>query len=137
MNDDRLEQRARRLGESAAERLDVAATARKVVERLRERPVRRITWIHRSWVRIAAAVVILVGGAGLVRRIRTADRSSRHAAHLVSDDLNDLSTAELRDVLSSFDEIVTSDTVAVPESTNDLRELDAPQLRAVLRDLEG
>jgi len=35
----------------------------------------------------------------------------------------------------SFDEIVT-DSVAVPES-GDLRELDARDLRAVLRDLEG
>ena len=47
MNGDaRLEALAKRLGASSAERLDVDATARKVVERLREQPVRRTTWIH-------------------------------------------------------------------------------------------
>ena len=53
------------------------------------------------------------------------------------DDLDDLSADELRAVLTSFDDLVTTESVAVPESSNDLRELDAQQLRAVLRFLEG
>jgi hypothetical protein len=55
----------------------------------------------------------------------------------VADDLSDLSTDELRDVLSTFDEMIRTDSVAVPDSSTDFRELDAQQLRAVLRSLEG
>lgn len=135
MNDEaRLESLAKRLGDRAAERLDVEATARKVVERLREQP-RRTVWIHETWLRVAAAVVIVVGGAFALRQVLPDSES--HIAHLVADDLNDLSTDELQAVLTSFDDLVTNDSAAVPESSTDLRELDAQQLRAVLRTLEG
>jgi len=40
-------------------------------------------------------------------------------------------------VLAAFDEMISSDSVAVPEGSTDLHELDAQQLRAVLRSLEG
>ncbi|SRR6266545_5396569 len=139
MNEDRLNQLARRLGADAAQRLDVDATARKVVERLREQPARRAIWIQQSWVRIAATVVILVGGTVVASRLIPGRRpgvSPAHA-HLVADDLNDLSADELRDVLLSFDEIVASDSVVVPESSDDLNELDPQQLRALLRSPEG
>jgi hypothetical protein len=140
MNEDRLQQLARRLGANAAERLDVEATARQVVQRLREQPARRGgIWIQQTWVRIAATVVILVGGAVAVSRLAPGGRpglSPAHA-HLVADDLRDLSAEELRDVLMSFDEIVASDSVVVPESGTDLNELDTQQLRALLRSPEG
>ncbi len=59
MNGDaRLENIAKRLGNGAAARLDVEATARTVVARLREQPVRRVSWVQASWLRIAAALVI-------------------------------------------------------------------------------
>jgi len=133
---DRLENLAKRLGTDAANRLDVEATARKVVERLREQPVHRIAWVQQTWLRIAAALVIMVGGAVAIRQnvVRT---SGAHPAHLVADDLSDLSTDELRDVLATFDELISTDSVAVPEGSTDLHELDAQQLRAVLRSLEG
>jgi hypothetical protein len=137
MNGDaRLESIAKRLGSEAAARLDVAATARKVVERLREQPVRRIAWVQQTWLRIAAALVIVLGGAVAVRQglVRS---DAAHTAHLVADDLSDLSTDELRDVLATFDELINRDSVAVPEGSTDLHELDAQQLRAVLRSLEG
>jgi hypothetical protein len=137
MNGDaRLEALARQLGQKAADRLDVQATARKVVERLREQPVRRISWVQQPWLRIAAALVIVVGGATLIRR-NLVRSDAAHTAHFVADDLSDLSTDELRDVLATFDETIGSDSVAVPDSSTDLRELDAQQLRAVLRSLEG
>src|SRR6266480_1414681 len=133
MNEDRLNEVARRLGAKAAERLDVAETARRVVARLREEPAQPagVVWIHQTWVRIAATVVVLVGGSVALGVLSPSlgPRGGTHAAHLVADDLNDLSTDELRDMLTSFDEIVT-DSVAVPES-GDLRELDARDLRAV------
>lgn len=131
-----IESLAQRLGARAAERLDVDATARQVVERLREQPARRTVWIHETWLRVAAAVVIVVGGAFALRQVWSGNEPA-HIAHLVADDLNDLSTDELQAVLTSFDDLVTNDSVAVPESSTDLRELDAQQLRAVLRTLEG
>jgi len=139
MNDEKLENLAKRLGTEAAARLDVAATARKVVERLREQPVRRIAWVQQAWLRIAAALVIVLGGAVVASRLTPVRRTgvSTHPAHFVADDLSDLSTDELRDVLASFDELISSDSVAVPEGSTDLHELDAQQLRAVLRSLEG
>ena len=93
-------------------------------------------WVQQTWLRIAAALVIVLGG-GMVIRQNLVRTGSAHAAHLVADDLNDLSTDELRDVLTTFDEMISSDSVAVPEGSTDLRELDAQQLRAVLRSLEG
>jgi hypothetical protein len=134
--DERLEHLAKRLGNAAAARLDVEATARKVVAQLREQPARRASWIQPAWLRIAAALVIMVGGAVAVRQSIVRATNS-HPAHLVADDLNDLSADELRDVLTSFDELINNDSVAVPEGSTDLRELDAQQLRAVLRSLEG
>jgi len=135
MNSERLESLAKRLGTEAAARLNVEAAARKVVERLREEPARTV-WVQQTWLRIAAALVIVLGG-GMVIRQNLVRTGSAHAAHLVADDLNDLSTDELRDVLTTFDEMISSDTVAVPEGSTDLHELDAQQLRAVLRSLEG
>ena len=138
MNSERLESLAKRLGTEAAARLDVEATARKVVERLREAPARRTVWVQQTWLRIAAALVIVLGGTVVVSRmIPSRSGVGAHAAHLVADDLNDLSTDELRDVLTTFDEMIGTDSVAVPEGSTDLHELDAQQLRAVLRSLEG
>jgi len=134
-----LHELAQRLGARAAARLDVDATARKVVARLREQPVRRIPWVQQRWLRIAAALVIVLGGAVVASRLTPGRRPgvSAHAAHFVADDLNDLSADELRDVLATFDELISTDSVALPEGSTDLHELDAQQLRAVLRSLEG
>lgn len=130
---DRLENLARQLGARAAERLDVEATARTVVERLREQPAHRSVWIQETWLRIAAAVVLLVGGAFAVRGIWSNGDAGDHLAHLVADDLDDLSTDQLRNVLTTLDEIVSGDNV-VSDSTADLHELDTQQLRAILRE---
>jgi hypothetical protein len=134
----RIEQLAKRLGTGAAERLDLQATAHKVVERLRHAPPARATWIQPAWLRMAAAVVVLVGGGVLVGRLTAVRRPpvNPHAAHYVADDLNDLSAAELRDVLASFDDIISTDSVTMPDSS-DLHQLDVQQLREVLRTLEG
>ena len=139
MNEERMEQLARRLGSRAAERLDVHATAQSVVERLREQPKPQTSWIQPAWLRIAAMVVVLVGTGVVVGRI-TPGRgpgAPGHTAHYVADDLNDLSADELRDMLTSFDEIISTDSAIVPDSSSDLRGLDAQQLREVLRALQG
>jgi len=136
--DAKLEALAKRLGATAAERLDVAATARKVVERLREAPARRTIWVQQTWMRIAAAVVIVIGGAAVATRLTPLHPAGggAHGAHFIADDLSDLSADQLRDVLQGFDELVSGDSVVVPDST-DLRELDPQQLRTMLRSLEG
>ena len=131
MNEEKLIQAARQLGARAADRIDVETTARKVVERLREQPVRRTTWIHQSWVRIAAMVVVLVGGV-LWFAPGHGPGARQDGAHFVADDLRDLSTDELRSLLSSFDQIL--DENVVPDSTADLPELDTQQLRELLRE---
>ena len=131
MNEEKLIQAAQQLGTRAAERIDVQATARKVVERLREQPVRRTPWIHATWLRIAAAVVLVVGGGvGVISLIP--DPESPVPVHLIADDLRDLSTDELRSLLTSFDQIL--DESVVPDSTADLPELDTQQLRELLRE---
>jgi hypothetical protein len=131
MNDDQLMQAAQQLGARAAERLDVDQAARKVVERLREQPARRPIWVRATWLRIAAAVVILVGGVITLRQIRPGGTPD-DVTHFIADDLRDLSTDELRTLLTSFDQIIGESVV--PDSTSDLQELDAQQLRELLRE---
>ena len=138
MNDDtRLHDIAKRLGAQAAERIDVETTARLVVERLRQQPAARPAWIQTAWLRIAAALVIVVGGALAVGRVWPGNEHRGDAAHFVADDLRDLSADQLRDVLATLDETLVRDSTALPDGSGDMDELDAQQLRAVLRSLEG
>lgn len=131
MNEEKLIQAAQQLGARAAERIDVDAAARKVVERLREQPVQRTTWVQSTWLRIAAAVVLVVAG-GLGVKSLIPDPESPVPMHLIADDLRDLSTDELQTLLTSFDQIL--DESVVPDSTADLPELDTQQLRELLRE---
>jgi len=132
MTEERLNELAGKLGARAAERVDVEATARRVVERLREQPARRPIWVAAPWLRIAAALVILVGGAVTLRQIWPGGGSDNHVTHFIADDLGDLSTDELRTLLTSFDQIIGEGVV--PDSTSDLQELDAQELRKLLRE---
>jgi len=132
MTEERLNELARKLGTRAAERIDVEATARRVVERLREQPVRRPIWVQPTWLRVAAAVVILLGGTITLRQIWLGGTTDEPVTHFIADDLRDLSADELRTLLTSFDQIITESVV--PDSTSDLQELDAQQLRELLRE---
>ena len=134
LQDAKLRELAQRLGAGAAERLDVEAAARAVVERLRAEPqARRWTWIHPAWLRIAAALVVMIG-AGLVSRslIHT---SARYPGHYVVEDLKDLSADELQQLLGSLDRTLDLDVPPVPDAG--LEGMDAQQLQTVLRSLEG
>jgi hypothetical protein len=130
---------ARSLGARAAERLDVERTAQAVVERLRgESPPRvaRWSWVQPAWLRIAAAVIVLVGGGALVARQTLWPGGVGHApAHLVTDDIGDLSADQLREVLSTMDDLLNVGGTSQPDVQLD--DLDAQQLRSVLRSLEG
>lgn len=136
MNEDaKLHEQARRLGAAAAERLDVERVAAAVVERLRSEPAPAVrpAWMQPAWLRIAAAVLVLVGGGLAVRQ--AASPATPHDAHFVTDDLSELSADQLRDVLDALDETLDLGSTTLPEA--DLEDLDAQQLRAVLRSLEG
>ena len=133
LQDGKLQELARQLGARAAERLDVEATAAAVVRRLREREQQRgLRWQQPAWLRAAAAVVLIVGGVVLVRRI--GPTLPVHPAHYVAEDLNGLSASELRDVLNGLDQTLHS---APLRSDAGLDELSPEQLKAVLRSLEG
>ena len=129
-----LERLAQRLGSRAAERLDVEGTAAAVVARLRtERAGQRPRWMQSGWLR-AAAVLLLVVGAGLVVR----QRFLTHRAppdHYVREELQDLSTDQLREVLGSLDRTLTEATVE--PAGDDLNDLTTEQLRVLLQSLEG
>jgi hypothetical protein len=136
MNEDaKLHEQARWLGAAAADRLDVDRIAALVVERLRSEPARTVglTWIQPAWLRIAAAMLVLVSGGLVLRQVWSP--TTTHGAHFVTDDLTDLTADQLRDVLNTLDETLDLGSTTLPEA--DLEDLDAQQLRAVLRSLEG
>lgn len=138
MNEDaKLHDAARRLGVQAAEKLDVERVAATVLERLRRAPARvtRPAWMQPAWLRIAAAVVVLVGGGLVWRQLRSPTGEAPHGAHFVTDDLTDLSADQLQDVLNTLDETLNLGSTTLPDG--DLDDLDAQQLQAVLRSLEG
>lgn len=127
-----LEQLAGRLGRTAAERLDVEATARAVVERLRQPEEReRVARAGPEWLRVAAVLVLLLG-AGLALERLTG--RAEPEAHYVLDDLRDLSATELARVLGSLDTALTND--AQPPEQLELHDLTPQQLQELLRSLE-
>jgi hypothetical protein len=131
---DQLSELAKRLGMRAGERLDVERTTQAVLARLREPVRQRPTWVRPAILRIAAMIVVLIGGV-VVLKDRGATAVHRGAAaHLVADDLDDLSNEELQNVLAGFDQLLDSTTAPTGA---DLNELDAQQLQTVLRSLEG
>ena len=136
MNEDaKLHSAARQLGAAAAERIDVERIATAVVQRLREQPVAtgRPAWMQPAWLRIAAVLLVLVGGGLMVRQFGRPQVA--HGAHFVTDDLTDLNVDQLRDVLNTLDETLNLGSTTLPDG--DLEDLDAQQLQAVLRSLEG
>ena len=138
MDDAKLEELARRLGVRAAERLNVERVAGAVVERLRNEPKTERSgptpwWMQPRWLR-AAAVVVLMVGIGLVVVGQIQNRS-RHAAHYIAEELQDLSTSQLREILVTLDE--TLEAASPPASEDDLNDLTTEQLQALLRSLEG
>jgi hypothetical protein len=137
VRDDDLRPLARQLGASAADRLNVERIAAGVVQRLRvEPPVRQSRlpwWGQPGWLRAAAALVLLAG-AGVLVRGWTGGPS--HPPHYMADDLRDLSTDQLREVLSSLDQTLAEPSSIEP-SDDDLNDLTTEQLERLLQSLEG
>lgn len=136
LHDAKLQELAQRLGARTAERLDVEQTAQAVLARLRAEPRKtgaRWAWIQPAWLRIAAAVVIVVGAGGIARSVFR-DRTSAAVA-AAGTELNDLSTEQLRAVLQAVEQPATEETISGQDVSLD--DLSAPQLRALLQALEG
>jgi hypothetical protein len=132
VNEHELEQLARQLGARAAERLDVETAARAVVERLRQ-PIeekKRVTWTRPEWLRIAAALAVLLGAGVVLQEIQT----GQAPAGYVMEDLSDLTAAELSAVLRDLDQTLDGDLTDEPAV--DLENLTPAQLQALLRDFE-
>ena len=66
VDEQQLEQMARRLGVEAAERLDVDQTARVIVERLKNESERVVWWRRIPQLKVVAAVAVLVLAIGLL-----------------------------------------------------------------------
>lgn len=136
LHDDELREAAQRLGARAAERLDVEHTVEAVVARLRVEPRRHTpTWIQPTWLRIAAALVI-VAGAGAIARARWHERPPAAAAVVpLDEDLSGLTVAELRETIGALDQPLGEETGSGAETG--LEGLGPDELRALLRSLEG
>src|SRR5205807_3563877 len=88
----KLQELAQRLGTRAAERLDVERTAQAVVARLHEEaraPARPSVWSQPAWLKIAAALVIVVGAGAVARGVRQAPSGATGPVETV--DLSDMS----------------------------------------------
>ena len=131
MNEHELERLAQQLGRRAAERLDVDATARAVVERLRE-PVKREGWTPPEWLRVAAVVTLLVGVGIALQRGGTT--GTQVAASYGLEDLGELTTAELEQMLATLDRTLSTDESDAGEVN--LETLTPAQLQALLQSLE-
>jgi hypothetical protein len=134
-----LRELAQRLGTTAADRLDVDQTAHTVVTRLRQEPralERRWTWLGPAWLRIAAAVLVLVGAGVMLRHAGQSPSASAVSVAPGGAELTDLSTAQLEEVLHTVGQ-----PAGVPETVSaqdaGLEDLTAPQLRTLLASLEG
>jgi anti-sigma factor RsiW len=139
LHDARLRELAQRLGARAAERLDVDRTAQAVVTRLREQP--RVTapafvWMRPGWLKLAAAVVLLLGTGLVTRGVLRDGRPTAMSVVPVGEDLRDLTADQLREAIGSLDQPLTDES-GVLDSGAGLESLSADELRALLRALEG
>jgi hypothetical protein len=139
LQDGKLQEIARRLGAGPAERLDVERAAQAVVTRLRTEPraeLRVLGWIRPAWLRIAAALVMVLGAGVVALNVRTPSFTTSLPAASTGGELSELSGDELRAVL---DELGQARGEQQPVSAQDvgLEDLSAPQLRALLESLEG
>jgi len=141
LNDDKLQEAARRLGARAAERLDVESTAQAVVERLRTEPradVRVLGWIQPAWLRIAAVLLLVIGASVVALNVRSPQLTTSPLLPPASagSELSELSGDELRVVLEGLGEAGAERQGVSPQDVG-LEDLSAPQLRALLESLEG
>jgi hypothetical protein len=132
LHDEELKALAQRLGSRAADRLDVERTSAAVLARLREPAETRVIRFPIGWLRMAAAVVLVIGAGTLVYSARRPHVAVPAAAAGV--DLGDLSEDQLQEMLKAMDRPADDDAGA-PDTGLD--GLTAPELRSLLQSLEG
>jgi len=138
LDDGKLQEVARRLGARAADRLDVERTAQAVVTRLRTEPradIRVLGSIRPPWLRIAAALVMVVGAGVVALNVRVPFTTPVPPA-TAGGELSELSGDELRAVLQAVGQPGGEQQEVSPQDLS-LEDLSAPQLRALLESLEG
>ena len=137
MNEHELEKLAQRLGARAAEQLDVERTAQAVVTRLREAPrvsvVTRL-WMQSAWLKVA--VVLLLGTGAVTKALWRPQALAPAGGEAAAAGLNDLSTDQLQQLLEVVDTPADGAAPVYPPDAS-LDDLTAPQLRELLRSLEG
>jgi len=113
--------------------------AADVVARLRAERVRGgrqpVWWKQPAWLRAAAVLVVVVGGALVMRRTigpQTAAPPVQSAAVPAPGDLADLNPGQLQDVLAALDEPVEAPGL----DDAGLEDLSAPQLQSLLQTME-
>jgi hypothetical protein len=136
--DAKLQEIAQRLGAQAAERLNIERTAEAVVTRLRHEPrgtTSAWVWRQPAWLRIAAAVVLVLGAGWMARGLLGPTRPPLAVVTPVGDDLSDLTAEQLRETMRSLEQPLGEATAGVVETG--LEGLTVDELRALLRTLEG
>jgi len=139
LDDGKLQEVARRLGARAADRLDVERTAQAVLTRLRTEPrtdIRVLGSIRPAWLRIAAALVMVVGAGVVALNVRVPLFTTPVPPATASGELSELSGDELRAVLEAVGQPGGEQQEVSPQDLS-LEDLSAPQLRALLKSLEG
>jgi len=139
LDDGKLQEVARRLGARAADRLDVERTAQAVVTRLRTEPradIRVLGSIRPAWLRIAAALMMVVGAGVVALNVRVPLFTTPVPAATAGGELSELSGDELRAVLEAVGQPGGEQQEVSPQDLS-LEDLSAPQLRALLESLEG
>ena len=130
MDDQQLEQLARRLGSRAAEKLDVDETAMAVVERLKSEPVRLVWWRRAPRLSMMAAAAVIVLAIGILADDGGGDPSATDLnVEPTPLELQALSDYELEEVFDSLSfEAPVSELAAVS-----LEDLSVGQLEELLQ----
>lgn len=132
LNDAGLVAAARRLGDQAAAQLDLDRTARGVVARWRhERASTRPFWSSPALLRMAAALILLVGGVLIWRNVYV-PRAETVAVVPSDAGLEGLSPDQLQAILPSVDQ---AEDVQMTASDAGLEGLSVDELRSVLRQM--
>ena len=135
MNEQQIERLARQLGERAAREVDVERTAAAVLHRLRTDPAtRRPWWSKPAVLRVAASLVLLLGGALAIRAyVATGDGGPAEATPALVVSLDGLSESELTEMLDSM----VTETPVYELVGAGLEDLNETQLEELLAQLDG
>ncbi len=132
--DPELERLARGLGAAAAERLDLDRTVQGVLGRLKSARVEeRPLWAQPRVLRIAAAVIVLIGG-GFAARALLQPSPAPVAAARGGSEVDDLSADQLSQLLPALDS--AGDAADAPDEGG-IEGLSATELRRLLAAMRG